>query len=205
MTSFGWKRKSAATVKTNKLVNAFDECEQVEPVQDTAFNWIDEAKRRKIVALEDNQIRFDRLKQEGSLLAEQGRFWEAISRWNDCLLINGEDAAVLEMKSQALIQVHEWLPAIECAEKATEIKNNWWPGFQTLGRAQLGIGEVKLALRNFQVAFHLNPAQSEIWSEDILWARHLMSKASLATESQAQSADTFQRIKPDSLQICMRN
>ena len=62
------------------------------------------------------------------------------------------------MKAQALVQLHEWLPAIQAATRAVERSGNWAEAHQTLGRAQLGLGEVKLAVRSFSVALHLNPA-----------------------------------------------
>jgi len=208
MTSFGWKRKVISSVNKDIKVNAFEESHHSsEFTEDLTFDWITEAKKRRVVALENDSVRFDRLKQEGILLAEQGRFWEAISRWNDCLLVNDKDVTVLEMKSQALIQVHEWIPAIKCAEQATKLKKNWWPGYQTLGRAQLGLGELSLALRNFKVAFHLNPAQTEIWTEDIVWTKHLLLKAHVADNDKITSEEsiTNRRIKPDSLQVLIRH
>ena len=38
----------------------------------------------------------------------------------------------------------EVFPAVCEAEKAVGLNPNWWIGHQTLGRAQLGLGEVKL-------------------------------------------------------------
>jgi len=38
----------------------------------------------------------------------------------------------------------EVYPAVCAAEKAVSLNANWWIGHQTLGRAQLGLGEVKL-------------------------------------------------------------
>jgi len=202
MTSFGWKRKiTTPASKSEKLEKEFsEESTEVDPT----FDWIAEAKRRKLVALEDNNIRYNRLKKEGSALAEEGRFWEAITRWNEALLINDKDAALLEMKAQALIQVHEWEPAIELAESAVKVDKTWWVGYQTLGRAQLGVGEVGGALRNFKVAFHLNPGDQEIWTEDILWAKHLLHQASLPVEIKEGEEEPRERIKPESLQVQIR-
>jgi len=38
----------------------------------------------------------------------------------------------------------EVYPAVCEAEKAVNLNKNWWIGLQTLGRAQLGLGEVRL-------------------------------------------------------------
>ncbi|CAI8030434.1 Tetratricopeptide repeat protein 33 [Geodia barretti] len=37
-------------------------------------------------------------------------------------------------------------------------------------RAQLGIGEVHMALRNFEKGVHLDPSDQEMWSDDLHWA-----------------------------------
>lgn len=75
MSSFGWKRKAnklnAATVK------AFTEDEaDIEDVvgDDAMFEWVEAAKRRKIVLLEDCRSKSERLKQEGTFFAENGRY-----------------------------------------------------------------------------------------------------------------------------------
>jgi len=206
MTSFGWKKKTLLAGKQEKLEPVFHEKEQLEEEEvDPDFDWVAEAKKRKVIALEDNSIRFKRLKQEGSALAEESRFWEAINRWDEALLVNSQDAKLLEMKAQALIQLHEWTPAIEFAEQAIKAQNTWWVGYQTLGRAHLGLGEVQLALRNFQIAAHLNPDESEIWTEDIAWARHLITEGEkrqllLSTAGEEEVLE-LERIKPDSLNL----
>ena len=38
----------------------------------------------------------------------------------------------------------EVYPAVCAAEKAVSLNTNWWIAHQTLGRARLGLGEVKL-------------------------------------------------------------
>jgi len=75
-----------------------------------------------------------------------------------------------------------------------------WIGYQTLGRAQLGVGEVGRALRNFKVAFHLNPEDKELWTEDILWARHLEHQARLPQVLKEEGDQLVkERIKPQSI------
>lgn len=45
---------------------------------------------------------------------------------------------------QVLLHLCEVYPAVHMAKKAVHLKPNWWIGLQTLGRAQLGLGEVHL-------------------------------------------------------------
>ena len=57
---------------------------------------------------------------------------------------------------------------------------------------QMGVGEVRLALRSFQYAVHLNPADRELRTEDLAWAHQLLGqKLKLETETgQSQSEFT---------------
>lgn len=40
--------------------------------------------------------------------------------------------------------LQEVFPAVEAAEMALKLRPLWWEGWQTLGRAQLNLGEVDL-------------------------------------------------------------
>lgn len=42
------------------------------------------------------------------------------------------------------MQVGEVFPAVQAAEKATQLNRTWSEGFQTLGRSQIGLGEVDM-------------------------------------------------------------
>ena len=64
-------------------------------------------------------------------------------------------------------QVGEVYPALHSAEAAVDLCPNWWVGLQTLGRAQLGLGEVGLAVKTFSRAVHIRPDQQELWREDL--------------------------------------
>ena len=83
MTSFGWKRKSSRIQKTDSKVRAFATAEQADDDNDTTkedFDWIAEAKKRRVEALEDNKTLVTRLRSEGVTLAEEGKYWQAINR-----------------------------------------------------------------------------------------------------------------------------
>jgi len=198
MTSFGWKRKIGQKVKSSQPLTGFIESEQTEePDVDPDFDWITLAKQKRFAALEDNKIKFDRLKNEGVSLAECGKFWQAIGRWDEALSLDPRDAVVHEMKAQALVQLHEWLPAIQAATRAVERSGNWAEAHQTLGRAQLGLGEVKLAVRSFSVALHLNPADEELRQEDLSWAVKLKEEY----RKLASSEETLDTVRDNSALI----
>lgn len=72
MTSFGWKRKLGGnvskTLSKNFQENSKDSHENLEEV-----DWLTLAPKKKIFCLEDSRAKSERLKQEGSLLAESER------------------------------------------------------------------------------------------------------------------------------------
>lgn len=75
MSSFGWKRKVTKLTAVN--IKGFTEDEEPDDEEkieeDALFQWIHAAKRRKLILLEDCRTKSERLKQEGTILAENGR------------------------------------------------------------------------------------------------------------------------------------
>ncbi len=68
-----------------------------------------------------------------------------------------------------------------------------------------------MARRNFQISFHLNPAELEIWAEDIVWTEHLLKQADRVTKAKLESCgengevvEPIERIKPDSVLVAVR-
>jgi len=211
MTSFGWKKKSS-NVDRKRKTKAFDPGEQVDDSEvevDTDFDWINVAKKKKLDALEDNRTLFQRLKQEGILLAEQGKYWQAINRWDNALSLDSSDETVFEMKAQAQINLHEWIPAISSAQQCINIKPNWYIGHQTLGRAQMGLGEVQLAVKSFQKAVHLNPDDQDLRKNDLEWAMDLLNqkdkKMKNETESESSNDDEKEQGKINDKLVKLRS
>lgn len=49
---------------------------------------------------------------------------------------------------QALLELGELFPAVQEAEAAVKLNPTWSIAYQTLGRSQLGIGEVHMVTMN---------------------------------------------------------
>ena len=96
MLRFEWKRKvkSSERIKSQTfgIEKESSDSEDVIPVKVT--------KVATSFALEDVNGRACRLKTEGVILAEQGRYWEAIIRFNEALDGRPHDEALWEMKAQ---------------------------------------------------------------------------------------------------------
>ncbi|XP_077087230.1 tetratricopeptide repeat protein 33 [Siphateles boraxobius] len=192
MASFGWKRKVGERVSKTTVEKFQQDSEKVDEeadVEKEGVDWLHVIKRRREVLLEDCAAKSKRLKDEGTLLAEQGRNWEALKRWDDALQLTPDNAVLYEMKSQVLITLQEVFLAVQSAEMATKLRPLWWEAWQTLGRAQISLGEVELAVRSFQVALHLHPSERLLWEEDLGWALQLREKQQALRERATQEED----------------
>ncbi|KAM6903091.1 tetratricopeptide repeat protein 33 [Xenentodon cancila] len=197
MASFGWKRKIGEKVSKSVVQQFEAETEKAEedgPGQNKDVDWLGAIKRRREVLLEDCDQKSKRLKDEGAQLAEQGRHWEAIKKWDEAIHLTPDNPQLYEMKSQVLTILHEVFPAVKAAEMAVKLHPLWWEGWQTLGRAQLNLGEVDLAVRSFQVAIHLCPSENTLWQEDLKWAWTLQKQNLATKEKSRQEEETEKKI-----------
>ncbi|KAM4708617.1 tetratricopeptide repeat protein 33 [Discoglossus pictus] len=203
MASFGWKRKIGEKVSKVTSKNFEDEAaEEADVANKEGVDWLHAIKRKKGILLEDNLEKSKQLRQEGVLLAQNGRHSEAVQKWDEAIQLNPEDATLYEMKSQALMCLHEIFPAVQAAEKAVKQNPHLLEAWQTLGRAQLGLGEITMAIRSFQIGLHICPANTELWEQDLTWARKLLQQKKEATsaedlESSGKEVDIAQELIPD--------
>ncbi|XP_042612308.1 tetratricopeptide repeat protein 33-like isoform X2 [Cyprinus carpio] len=104
MASFGWKRKVGERVSRTTVQQFEKDSEQVvdEDVEEERVDWLHVIKQRREVLLEDCAAKSKRLKDEGMLLAEEGRNWEALKRWDEAIQLTPDNAVLYEMKSQAV-------------------------------------------------------------------------------------------------------
>uniref|UniRef100_A0A8C1ASZ9 Tetratricopeptide repeat domain 33 n=3 Tax=Cyprinus carpio TaxID=7962 RepID=A0A8C1ASZ9_CYPCA len=195
MASFGWKRKVGERVSRTTVQQFEKDSEQVvdEDVEEERVDWLHVIKQRREVLLEDCAAKSKRLKDEGMLLAEEGRNWEALKRWDEAIQLTPDNAVLYEMKSQVLITLQEVFLAVQSAEMATRLRPLWCEAWQTLGRTQLSLGEVELAVRSFQVALHLHPSERSLWEEDLGWALQLL-KQQKALHERAKQEDEARRL-----------
>ncbi|XP_071768086.1 tetratricopeptide repeat protein 33 [Centroberyx gerrardi] len=192
MASFGWKRKVGEKVSKSTVQQFEAEADKADAVacKEDEVDWVHAVKRRREVLLEDCAAKSKRLKEEGAALAEQGRHWEAVKKWDEAIQLTPDDPLLYEMKSQVLTTLQEVFPAVKAAEMAVKLRPLWWEGWQTLGRAQLNLGEVDLAVRSFQVAIHLCPSERTLWQEDLAWAGRLQQQQWAAQEKSRQEEET---------------
>ncbi|XP_021457724.2 tetratricopeptide repeat protein 33 isoform X4 [Oncorhynchus mykiss] len=102
MASFGWKRKVGERV-CKAAVQQFEAAAE-KPEEDGVdeVDWLHAIKRRRDALLEDCAAKGNRLKEEGTVLAQEGRHWEAIKRWDEAIQLTPDNPLLYEMKSQAV-------------------------------------------------------------------------------------------------------
>lgn len=101
MTSFGWKKKRQLS---GNAASIFKKEGVTSEGDDQGVDWLTAAKKRKAMLLEDSQAKSKRLQDEGALLAENERYWEAIKYWDEAIELTPGSAVLYEMKSQVMKQ-----------------------------------------------------------------------------------------------------
>lgn len=101
MTAFGWKRKRQHFgVAASIFSRGGEEEEGGGDEEKEGVDWLSAAKKRRALLLEDSQAKSKRLQNEGAVLAESQRYWEAIKYWDEAIELTPGSAVLHEMKSQ---------------------------------------------------------------------------------------------------------
>ncbi|WOK97365.1 tetratricopeptide repeat protein 33 [Canna indica] len=103
----------------------------------------------------------DSFLSQGNRLAEDGKYHEALGKWEAALSMEPRNAVLHEQKAQALLEIGDSWNALKAATQATELKPSWCEAWVTLGRAQLNFGEPDSAIESFSRALEINPNHDE--------------------------------------------
>ncbi|CAN6936536.1 hypothetical protein Bca4012_100413 [Brassica carinata] len=133
----------------------------------------------------------DSFRAQGDKLAEEGRYEEALGKWEAALSIVPENAVIHEQKAQVFLEIGDPWKALMAATRATELDPSWVEAWTTLGRAQLNFGEPDSAIWSFETALSIN-AESREAKEDLQAAKQLIKKREqLQTSGQDTDAKRF--------------
>ncbi|XP_021718173.1 tetratricopeptide repeat protein 33-like [Chenopodium quinoa] len=113
--------------------------------------------------------------EQGNKLAEDGKYREALGKWEAAITLMPEKAVLHEQKAQVLLEVGDSWGALKAATRATELDPSWAEAWTTLGRAQLNFGEPDSAIETFDNALALKPELAEA-QEDRQTALQLVKK-----------------------------
>ncbi|XP_056164241.1 uncharacterized protein LOC115661372 isoform X2 [Syzygium oleosum] len=112
---------------------------------------------------------------QGDKLSEEGKYREALGKWETALTLIPENAVLHEQKAQVLLEIGDAWGALKAAIRATELDPSWAEAWITLGRAQLNFGEPDSAIASFDRALSLKPDCEEA-QDDRRTALHLVKK-----------------------------
>ncbi|OWM85133.1 hypothetical protein CDL15_Pgr027920 [Punica granatum] len=114
---------------------------------------------------------------QGDKLAEDGKYREALGKWEAALTLMPENKVLHEQKAQVLLELGDAWSALKAATRsylpclsfskitlvsgATELDPSWAEAWLTLGRAQLNFGEPDSAIQSFDRALAIKPAFRE--------------------------------------------
>uniref|UniRef100_A0A7S3GM14 Tetratricopeptide SHNi-TPR domain-containing protein n=1 Tax=Palpitomonas bilix TaxID=652834 RepID=A0A7S3GM14_9EUKA len=92
------------------------------------------------------------LRQSAVAAAEKGQYTVAKTRFELYVREARDDAAAFDMLAQVCLEVDEVFAAVKAAEQSVSICPDQPKWLQTLGRAQLNLGEVEMAVASFEKA-----------------------------------------------------
>ncbi|KAL1309130.1 hypothetical protein HN51_051807 [Arachis hypogaea] len=124
---------------------------------------------------------------QGDKLALDGKYREALGKWESALTLTPDLSVLHEQKAQVLLEIGDAWNALKAATRATELEPSWAEAWLTLGRAQLNFGEPDNAIESFDSALALKPDFEEA-QDDRKTALHLVKK-----RKQLHSSDTSTR------------
>ncbi|CAM0874446.1 unnamed protein product [Alopecurus aequalis] len=101
------------------------------------------------------------LQCQGNKLAEEGKYHDALSKWEASLSLIPDNAIIHEQKAQVLLELGDAWRALTAATRATEVEPSWFEAWVTLGRAQLNFGEPDKAIESFDRALAIKPDYGE--------------------------------------------
>ncbi|KAL5704490.1 hypothetical protein ACHQM5_022914 [Ranunculus cassubicifolius] len=115
------------------------------------------------------------LQQQGNILAEDGRFKEALGKWESAIHLVPDTAVLHEQKAQVLLEIGDAWAALKAATRASELEPTWAEAWITLARTQLNFGEPDAAIKSLDKALALKPDCKEA-QVDLQTAMNLVKK-----------------------------
>ncbi|KAL2635134.1 hypothetical protein R1flu_006613 [Riccia fluitans] len=108
-----------------------------------------------------NEKLSQQLLDQGNLLAEKGKFGEALGKWETAIFLTPRNALLHEQKAQVLLEIGKTWGAVQAATSATQLEPTWTDAWVTLARSQLNYGEPYLAVESARTALKLDPAHED--------------------------------------------
>ncbi|KAK6114939.1 hypothetical protein DH2020_007208 [Rehmannia glutinosa] len=150
------------------LNSSFDTNTKAEPLKEDELLGNDVVGNKKTSLPNEEDDNSKNLAQDfeaqGNKLAEDGKYREALGKWETAITLMPERAVLHEQKAQVLLELGDAWNALRAATRA----------WITLGRAQLNFGEPDSAIESFDKALAIKP-DSEA-KDDRQAALHLVKR-----------------------------
>ena len=105
------------------------------------------------------QAENERLKGNECMKAKE--FQEAIACYGKALEICSTDAATYSNRAMAHLKTKEYARALEDAEAAIKLKEDYVKAYHRRGKAYLALNKVEMAIRDFQYILEKEPHNKE--------------------------------------------
>ncbi|CAN4121135.1 unnamed protein product [Withania somnifera] len=129
--------------------------------------------------------------EQGNKLAEEGKYREALGKWESALLLMPDHATLHEQKAQILLELGETWKALKAATRATELEPSWDEAWVTLGRAQLNYGEPDSAIESLDRALAIKPDSAEVRNDRQAALHHIQRRKQLQTSGLSLNQNRF--------------
>nr|GMD37718.1 tetratricopeptide repeat protein 33 isoform X1 [Ipomoea batatas] len=110
-------------------------------------------------------LRQDSFKRYDSCDMYDGKYREALGKWESALILMPERAVLHEQKAQILLELGDAWNALKAATRATELEPKWAEAWITLARSQLNFGEPDNAIESLDKALAIQPDSVEARSD----------------------------------------
>ncbi|TMW84250.1 uncharacterized protein [Solanum lycopersicum] len=165
-----------------------------DPTEDSTFPEEKLAKNEEISHVngdEDTIKLVESFQQQGNKLAEEGKYREALGKWESALLLMPDRAILHEQKAQILLELGETWKALQAATRATELEPSWGEAWVTLGRAQLNYGEPDSAIESLDRALAIKPDSAEARNDRQAALHHIQRRKQLQTSGLSMNQNRF--------------
>ncbi|CAA7396767.1 unnamed protein product [Spirodela intermedia] len=130
-------------------------------------------------------------RSQGNQLAEEGKYREALGKWEAALMLTPDKAVLHEQKAQVLLELGDAWNALKAASRATELEPSWPESWTTLARAQLNFGEPEASIQSFDKALALKPGCQDIESDREIASRLVKRRKQLRLSGSTMSDGRF--------------
>ncbi|XP_060198358.1 uncharacterized protein LOC132627185 isoform X1 [Lycium barbarum] len=124
-------------------------------------------------------------------IQQEGKYSEALGKWESALLLMPDRAILHEQKAQILLELGETWKALKAATRATELEPSWGETWVTLGRAQLNYGEPDSAIESLDRALAIKPDSVEARNDRQAALHHIQRRKQLQTSGLSMNQNRF--------------